>query len=95
MHLVLRDGFRGHSVVITLNGRRVYEAAGVTTDPVTVRAGAIAVRVPVRTARVGVAVTPGNLGGAFDVDTIVYPHVAVSLVGDSTLAFETSRVPFR
>lgn len=95
MHVVLRDGFRGHSVVITMNGKRVYEAAGVTTDPVTVRAGVVAVRLPVRTARVGVSVTPGNLGGAFDVDVTVHPHVAISLVGDGTLAFETSKVPFR
>jgi len=94
MHLVLRDGFRGHSVIITMNGKRVYEAAGVTTDPVTVRADSVAVRVPVRTARVGVSVTPGNLGAAFDVDITLHPHVAISLVGDATLAFETSRVPF-
>jgi hypothetical protein len=95
MHLVLRDGFHGHSVIITMNGKRVYEAAGVTTDPVTVRAGVVALRMPVRTARVGVSVTPGDLAGAFDVDITVHPHVAISLVGDSTLAFETSRVPFR
>jgi len=95
MHLVLRDGFHGHSVIITMNGKRVYEAAGVTTDPVTVRAGAVALRVPVRRARVGVSVTPGDLAGAFDVDITVHPHVAISLVGDGTLAFETSRVPFR
>jgi hypothetical protein len=95
MHLVLRNGFRGHSVVITMNDRRVYDAADVTTDPVTARAGAVAVRAPVHRARVAVSVKPGNLMAAFDVDIAVHPHVAISLVGDGTVAFETSTVPFR
>lgn len=94
MHLVLRDGFRGHSIVITMNDRRVYEAAGVTTDPVTARAGAFAVRMSAPQARVGVAVTPGNLAAVFDVDIAVHPHVAISLIGDGMVAFETSSRPF-
>jgi len=95
MHLVLLEGFRGHSVVITMNERCVYEAAGVTTDPITARADAVAVRAPDRRARVAVSVTPGDLAAAFDVDIGVHPHVAISLVGGGTVAFETSTSPFR
>ena len=94
MHLVLRDGFREHSVVITMNDRRVYEADGVTTDPITARAGAVAVRAAAAKTRVGVSVTPGNLAAVFDVDIGVHPHVAISLIGGGTVAFETSTRPF-
>jgi hypothetical protein len=94
MHLVLRDGFREHSIVITMNDRRVYEAAGVTTDPVTSRAASVAVRASTTKARVGVSVTPGNLAAVFDVDIAAHPHVAISLIGGGTVAFETSSRPF-
>ena len=95
MHMLLREGFRGHSVVITMNERRVYEAAGVTTDPVTARAAIFAVGAADRKARVAVAVSPGDLAATFEVDIAVHPHVAISLVGGSTVAFETSTFPFR
>jgi hypothetical protein len=95
MHLVLREGFRRHSVVITMNERRVYEAAGVTTDPSTARAAAFAVRATDHKARVAVAVSPGDLAAAFEVDIAAHPHVAISLVGGSTIAFEMSSSPFR
>jgi len=94
MHVLLREGFRGQRVVITMNDRTVYDAIGVTTDPETSRAGAIAVRAPSAKARVAVAVKPGNLLAAFDVDVSVHPHVAISLIGDGTVAFETSSRPF-
>jgi hypothetical protein len=42
-----------------------------------------------------VSVTPGNLAAAFDVDIVERPYVAISLIGEATLAFETSAVPFR
>jgi len=94
MHLVLRDGFCEHSVVITMNDRRVYEADGVTTDPMTARAGTVAVRASSTKARVGVSVRPGNLAAVFDVDIAVHPHVAISLIGGGTVAFEKSSRPF-
>jgi hypothetical protein len=95
MHLVLRDGFHDHTVVITLNDRRVYDSKGVTTDPISARAGAVAVRAPARRAHLGVTVTPGDLVAAFDIDVKDHPHVAISLVGDGTIALESSTLPFR
>ena len=95
MIVVLCEGFRGHSVLITLNGRRVFEAADVTTDPLTARAGAAALSAVTRVARLAVSVTPGPLAAAADVDVAKYPYVAISLVGEGTVAFETSAVPFR
>src|SRR2546421_3926367 len=94
MHVLLREGFRGHTVVITMNDRTIYDATGVTTDPETARAGAIAVRASVARARVAVSVRPGDLLAAFDVDVSAHPHVAISLIGDGTVAFETSSGPF-
>ena len=95
MRVLLREGFHDHTVVITMNDRRVYHGAGVTTDPATARAGAIAVTSRAVKATVAVSVSPGDLRGAFEVDLSLHPHVAISLVGNRTLAFETSTVPFR
>jgi hypothetical protein len=95
VNLLLREGFRGHTVVITLNDRRVYEAVDVTTDPLTARADAAAVSRIARIARLGVSVTPGPLAATVDVDVAAHPYVAISLVGEGTVAFETSAVPFR
>jgi hypothetical protein len=95
LHLVLRDGFRGHRVVITLNDRTVYDGGRVTTRLVTARADALELISHARTARLGVRITPGNLSAAYDVDVAVYPHVAISLVGEATVAFESSASPFR
>ena len=94
LHLVLRDGFRGHVVVVTMNDRVVYQAVGVTTDLATARAAAVDIPSPVPTARLEVAVTPGSLASAMDVDLVRRPHVAISLVGAGTVAFETSPAPF-
>jgi hypothetical protein len=94
MTVLLREGFRDHTVVITMNDRPVYDGAGVTTDPLTARAGTIAVTCLTAKTRVGITVSPGDLRAAFDVDLSAHPHVAISLVGARTLAFETSTVPF-
>jgi hypothetical protein len=95
VHLVLRDGFRGHTVAITLNDRLVYDAVDVTTDPLTARAGALAVRATGGVARLGVSVTPGGLSAAVDVNVAAHPYIAISVVGEGTVAFETSAAPFR
>ena len=95
MHLLLREGFRRHTVVITLDDRRVYEAVDVTTDPLTAHAGAAAVSETSPMAHLAVSVTPGPLAAAADVNVAAHPYVAISLVGAGTVAFETSAVPFR
>jgi hypothetical protein len=95
MRLLLAEGFHDHTVVITMNDRGVYARSGVTTDPLTARAAALAVPCTEPNARVMVSVTPGNLWGTFDVDIRQHPHVAISLVGDGTVAFETSTTELR
>ncbi len=95
LHLVLRDGFHGHRVVVTMNGRKIYQGAKITTDAATGRADAREVTSKSRVARLVVSARPGNRDAAFDVDVAARPHVAISLVGEGTVAFETSALPFR
>jgi hypothetical protein len=95
LHLVLRNGFRGHTVVVTMNDRIVYRAASVTTNRTTARADAVDVPSVVPTARLAVAVAPGGLASAVDIDLATHSHVAISLVGAGTVAFETSSAPFQ
>lgn len=94
VHVTLLEGFRSHAVVITLNDRTVYDAIDVTTDPSTSRAGALALRAASSIACLKVSVMPGPLTAAFDLDIATRPYVGISLVGEGTLAFETSAVPF-
>ncbi len=95
LHLVLREGFQRHRVVITMNDRKIYHATAVTTDAAAARADAREVISRSRTAHFVVSVTPGNLAAAFDVDLVERPYVGISLVGEATVAFETSAAPFR
>ena len=95
MHLVLREGFQRHRVVITMNDRKIYQAADVTTDAAAARADAREVISRSRTAHLVVSVMPGILAASFDVDVMARPYVAISLVGEGTVAFDTSAVPFR
>jgi len=95
LHLVLREGFQRHRVVISMNDRKIYQAADVTTDVAAARADATDAISRSRTAHLVVSVTPGNLAAAFDVDIVERPYVAISLIGEATVAFETSAAPFR
>jgi hypothetical protein len=90
LHITLRDGFRGHTVVIVVDGREVYHRAGVTTDPTMSRADAIELVVAPRLIQVGVSVTPGNYIASLDLDVSAHPHLAISLVGEGTVSFETT-----
>ena len=95
LHLVLREGFQRHRVVITMNDRKIYQETDVTTDVAAARADALDVVSRFRNARLMVSVTPGNLAAAFDVDLAERPYVAISLIGEATVAFEASGIPFR
>ena len=95
LHLVLREGFRRHRVLVTMNDRTIYRAANVTTDVAAARADAKDVVSRSRNAHLVVSVTPGNLAAAFDVDLAERPYVAISLIGEATVAFETSGTPFQ
>jgi hypothetical protein len=95
VHVTLLEGFRRHAVVITLNDRTVYDAVDVTTDPETAQAAGLALRAASSIARLTVSVMPGPLTAAFDLDVAAHPYVGISLVGEGTVAFETSAVPLR
>lgn len=90
LHIALRDGFRGHTVVIAVDGLEVYRGAGVTTDRTGARADAFDVTAASAVARVGVSVTPGDIAASMELDVSQRPHVAISLVGTATVSFETS-----
>jgi hypothetical protein len=94
LHLVLREGFNRHRVVITMDDRTIYDADDVTTDAAASRADARKIVSRSRAARLIVSVTPGNHAAAFDVDVVTNPYVAISLIGEGTVSFETSAVPF-
>ncbi len=89
LHITLREGFRGHSVVILVDGRPVYNRGGVTTDPAMSQADAVGLIVPGRRIDVTIAVTPGNYAGVVSVDVRTHSHLAISLVGEGTVGFQT------
>ncbi len=95
LHITLLDGFRRHAVVIVVDGREVYRRAGVTTDPTTAHADAFQVAAASRVAHVAVLAIPGDYVASLDVDVARHPHLAISLIGVSTVSFETSAHGFR
>jgi hypothetical protein len=46
-------------------------------------------------AHVAVFAIPGDYVASLDVDVARHPHLAISLVGESTVSFETSAHRFR
>ena len=94
LHITLREGFHGHTVVIVVDGDEVYRRSGVTTGP----------RIPTDTVelvvgrdlvQVIVSVTPGDYVASFDLVVSAYPHLAISLIGEGTVSFEPSARHFR
>lgn len=94
-HVTLRDGFRGHTVVLHVDHREVYRQAGVSTDPATARADAFELAAPSDMVRIWVSVAPGDYTATFDLDVARFPHLSIGLVGESTVICEISAVPFR
>jgi hypothetical protein len=92
MRVVLRDGFRGHTIVITADDRTVLHACDLTTDRETGCAATMAMDAWAGTIRLAVSVTPGNLVAQLDVDLVARPYVTISLIGEATIAFETSAI---
>jgi len=95
LHIALVDGFRRHAVVIVVDGREVYRRDGVTTDPTTTVADTFQAATASRVAHVAVFAIPGDYVASLDVDVARHPHLAISLVGESTVSFETSAHRFR
>jgi hypothetical protein len=90
LHITLLDGFRRHAVVILVDGREVYRRDGVATDPTTAHADAFQATAASRVAHVAVFAIPGDYVASLDVDVARHPHLAISLVGEGTVSFETS-----
>lgn len=88
LHVVLNEGFRDHTVAVTVEGREVYFRSGVTTDPETSLADALDIPIASRATRVTLSATPGNLVGSLDIDVVAHPHLSICLVGDGTVSFE-------
>jgi hypothetical protein len=95
LHIALHDGFQGHTVVITVDGREVYNQSSVTTNLAISRADAFDVQVASNTVRIEVSVEPGGRKGSTEVDVTQYPFVAVSLERDGSIAFQPSTQLFR
>jgi hypothetical protein len=90
LHITLREGFRGHTVVIVVDGEEVYRRSGVTTDPRIPLTDAVELVVGRHLVQVMVSVTPGDYHASLDLVVSAYPHLAISLVGEGTVSFETS-----
>ena len=91
LHIALREGFQGQTVVITVDGREVYRRSGVTTHRESEETDGVDVAVASDIARIAVFVTPGNLAGTMVFDVSRHPRVAINLVGEGTIGFETCR----
>jgi hypothetical protein len=93
LHITLRDGFRGHTVLIAVDGIEVFRGTGVTTDRTSARPDGFVVTAASAVARVAVSVTPGDVAASLEFDVSRHPYVAISLVGTGTVSFETSPRP--
>jgi hypothetical protein len=90
LRITLCDGFRGHAVVLTVGGREVYRRGDVTTAGADSPADTIELVSASRVTVVTISATPGNYVASIDLDVSAHPHVAVRLVGEGTVSFETS-----
>jgi hypothetical protein len=95
LHIALHDGFQGHTVAITVDGREVYNRSSVTTNVAISRADAFDVQVASNKVRVEVSVEPGSRKESTEVDVTQYPFVAVSLERDGSISFQPAKQPFR
>jgi hypothetical protein len=87
--IVLASGFRGHSVVIMLDGREAYRAANVSTSAATAQADTFVAITEERRVHVLVQVTPGDLVLSADCDVRTHTRVVISLIGKASLWLET------
>lgn len=94
LHVALVDGFRGHTVVVVVDGHEVYRRADITSDFGCAPADHFEVRTGSRTARISVSVTPGDLAASLDVvDVTASPHIAISLIGEGSVSLESCICP--
>jgi hypothetical protein len=87
--IVLGSGFRGHSVVITLDGREAYRAANIVTSAASSQADSFVAVTEERHVHILVRVTPGDLVLSADCDVSTDTRVVISLIGKASLWLET------
>jgi hypothetical protein len=90
LHITLREGFHGHTVVIVVDGDEVYRRSGVTTNPRILPTDTVELVVGRRLVQMIVSVTPGDYVASLDLVVSAYPYLAISLVGEGTVSFEPS-----
>jgi hypothetical protein len=95
LHIALHDGFQGHTVIVTVEGRVAFNKSSVTTNLAISRADAFDVPVTAGNVRVEVSVQPGGRQGSTQIDVTANPFLAVSLEPDGRIAFQVSAEPFR
>jgi hypothetical protein len=88
LHITFRNGFRGHTVVIVVDGREVYRRAGVTTDRHDLPTDVVVVDAGAAVVSLAVSATPGDIAASLEVDVSRHPHMAIDLVGGGTVGFE-------
>jgi hypothetical protein len=95
LHIALHDGFRGHHVVIAVDGRTVFDRAEVTTDLRISRADSVDVEVQTEQINLTVTVNPGGISGSTDHNVTTWPYLAIDLQSDGTLRWTRSHEPFQ
>lgn len=91
LHIALNGGFQGQRVTIAVNGRKVYQRDGLTTDLRISHADAVDVDMQdARQAEVTVTVHPGAGPQSTTVDVEATPHVAIELEADGAVTWSTS-----
>jgi hypothetical protein len=93
LHIALHDGFTGHTVTVTVDGREVYRRAGVRTDLRISRADAFDTDAPGPAAKIEVRVDPGSLQAAIRLDLAATPYLAINLI-NGAIQFTPSATPF-
>jgi hypothetical protein len=92
LHIALNDGFAGDAVAISLDGREVYNKAGVRTDLRISHADAIEAEAPETGATVEVRAR--GRSATAQVDPGETPYVAVNIAPDGRLEIRRSAEPF-
>lgn len=89
--IVLGSGFRGHAVVITLDGREAYRAANLYTNAATAQADTFVAITEEPHVHVLVRVTLGDLVLSAECDVRTDTRMMISLIGKASLWLETQR----
>lgn len=94
LHVALRDGFRGHTVQVRIDGEEVYQRDGVTTDLTISRADGFETQTDGGHLGIEVTAEPGPVRGSTVINTADHTYLTISLEGNA-VRFQPSSEPFR